>query len=114
MISYSPNGSPDKKIFNSKFFKISKTNPKIEYYSNKPLHPTTTSNPLIFVGSEDSYLIPILFMQKEKFKFSEIQIFDQTDPVTHNTGGLLMKRYNLITKAKKAEIFGIIVVNSNV
>lgn len=84
----------------------------LEFYSEKPL--LEDPSPLVFIGDEDSYLITILFMQKEKFKFSSIQLFDQSETVSFNTNSLLMRRYNLIMKAKKANIFGIIVMNSNV
>jgi len=53
-------------------------------------------------------------MQKEKLKFSSIQKYDSDTPLKFNVNSLLTKRYQLINKSKTAEIFGIIIVNSNV
>jgi diphthamide biosynthesis protein 2 len=43
-----------------------------------------------------------------------IQLYDKSSATSLNIGSLLTRRYNLIMKAQKANIFGIIVVNSNV
>lgn len=84
----------------------------LAFHSDLPLKENPV--PVIFVGEEESYLIPIIFMQQGKFKFSAINKFDQDHPIKLNVNSLLTKRYQLINKAKSAEIFGIIIVNSNV
>jgi len=72
LIVHNAQGEAKNKIFNSNFLNFFLT--LIEFFSDKNL--LEKPSPLVFIGTEESYLIPILFMQKEKFKLSSIQIFN--------------------------------------
>jgi len=68
---------------------------------------------MLLLGAPDSYLISILSMMQAKLRFTEFFTFFEgvVSQVTFNTNKLLMKRYNLINKAKDSNVFGIVVTN---
>ena len=88
----------------------------LRFYSHRELF--TEPCHLVFLGPSESHLLPIFFMQKEKFKIKKVFSFgeeeDKFSEVSIDSNRLLMKRYSLINKAKKAECFGIIVMNSHI
>jgi diphthamide biosynthesis protein 2 len=76
---------------------------------------------LIYLGDPDSFVLNQILLQQQRLGITTVftpESRDSLTPLTHLTSPLgndtFMKRYLMIEKAKKASVFGVVVVNAAV